>query len=549
MKKLYTTILAACLMITAQAQNPFEWVKQVGINTDESGNAITTDTDGNVLTIGDFQGTVDFDPGPGVQNLVSGNGNDDVFIQKLDANGNFLWAQSIGNPDYYDKGKSIITDADNNVYVISNFDEWIENADLSVIKLNANGNILWTKLYDATTNVVGGNSVALDASGNIIITGYFRGIVDFDPGTGVQNLTAIGWTDTFVLKLDTNGDFLWVKQVEGSSGGRAIARDANGHLYVTGSFNGTPDFDPGAGVQNLTSAGTNDVFVLKLDGNGNFMWVKQSGSTAYDRGYSITIDAGGNVLVAGIFQETVDFDPGTGVQNLTSNGSYDIFIQKLDANGNFLWVKQAGSSDYDFVRGMKMDANGNIYITGAFRETADFDPGSGEQNLTSLGESDIFIQKLDANGDFLWVKQMGGIADDYGMDITTDINGNIYTTGYFEETVDFDPGMDVENLTSAGASDFFVHKLEGSLVNLYEPAENTAFTLYPNPTKGQFSLSFEEILPEIDITIKDVQGRLVQSSRHQQTDNIDLKLNRPAGVYYLEIKTQEGKTTTSIIKK
>ena len=146
---------------------------------------------------------------------------------------------------------------------------------------------------------------------------------------------------------------------------------------------------------------------------------------------------------------------------LISNGGYDIFIQKLNANGDLIWVKQMGGTSNDQGISITGDGDGNIYLTGNFKNTVDFDPDSGVYNLTSYGGSDMFIQKLDSLGNFLWVGQMGGSQNHIAMSIALDKQNNIYTTGYFKDTVDFDPGPAVFNLISSDASgyDIFVQKL------------------------------------------------------------------------------------------
>ena len=243
--------------------------------------------------------------------------------------------------------------------------------------------------------------------------------------------------------------------------GVSIATDALGNAYTTGWFMDTVDFDPGVGTLNLISAGQQDIYIQKLDANGNFIWAKSMGGSSLDQGLSITTDALGNVYTTGTFQDTVDFDPGLGALSLISAGA-DIYIQKLDANGNFIWAKSMGGTGDDYVKSVTTDALGNVYTTGWFRDNVDFDPGVGTLNLISVGMADIYIQKLDANGNLLWAKSMGGAGDDYGQSVTTDALGNVYTTGYFDTIVDFDPGVGTLNLVSAGASDIYIQKLDAN---------------------------------------------------------------------------------------
>jgi len=334
---------------------------------------------------------------------------------------------------------------------------------LSQLTIAQNHTFEWAKQM-GSTSWDWGHSITTDAGGNVYTTGYFRGTVDFDPGAGTAYLTSAGQCDIFIQKLDTAGNLLWVKQMGGtpSDRGFSITIDAGGNVYTTGYFTGTADFDPGTGTANLTSAGSEDIFILKLDTAGNFLWAKKMGGTSYDEGRSITIDAGGNVYTIGGFSGTVDFDPGAGTVNLTSAGNDDIFIQKLDSAGNLLWVKQIGETLNDYGNSITTDAGGNVYTTGNFSGTVDFDPGAGTANLTSAGNDDIFIQKLDSAGNFLWVKQMGGTGNDYGSSITTDAGGNVYTTGRFSYTVDFDPGAGTNNLISSGYDDIFIQKLNSA---------------------------------------------------------------------------------------
>ena len=391
----------------------------------------------------------------------------------LSAQPYFEWANGFGDTAG-DIGYAITTDASGNVYATGDFSGTVDfdpgsgvynltsvgGFDIFISKYDASGNFIWAKQIGGTTGDAG-YSIAVDASENVYTTGFFYGTVDFDPGAGVFNLTAAG-NDIFICKLDASGNFVWAKQIGGSSGdtGHGIANDASGNLYIAGTFYGTADFDPGAGVFNMTSAGGNDIFVCKLDTSGNFLWARQLGGTLSDSGFSTTTDASGNVLTTGYFQGTADFDPGAGVFNLTSAGSQDIFICKLDASGNFLWASRAGDSAMDQGLSIATDALGNVFTTGYFEGTADFDPGAGTFNLTSTGGSDIFISKLDASGNFLWAGHTGGSGNDDGFAVATDATGNVYFTGVFGGTVDFDPGPGTYNMTSVGSSDIFITKLD-----------------------------------------------------------------------------------------
>ena len=153
----------------------------------------------------------------------------------------------------------------------------------------------------------------------------------------------------------------------------------------------------------------------------NLFWAKQFGSTATDNGNSLTVDAYGNVYIVGDFNGVVDFDPSTGTLNLTSSGSYDGFIAKLDVAGNLMWAKRIGGIGNDAANAVVLDAYGNIYVSGGFNNTVDFDPGLLTFNVVSFAAADGFILKLDASGNFVWVKQMGGTGSEEVNAIAIDV--------------------------------------------------------------------------------------------------------------------------------
>ncbi len=422
---LFLLLLCFCLLfftsplLKAQAPNCL-WAKSIGGVSYDRGGAMIKDSAGNIYTTGYFTGTVDFDPGPDTFNLTSYMGYD-IFILKLDASGSFLWAKALRSS-----------------YVI---------------------------------NI---SSIVVDTSGNIYATGNFLDSIDFDPGLGVYNLVTYkyGGYATFYLKLDANGNFVWVNDIGGGIGGsitsNSLAIDKKGNIYSAGYFfsSGSCDFDPGSGVFNLISDQTNsqpNIFILKLDNLGNFLWANAIGNSAESMGNSLILDSSNNIYITGFFAGTVDFDPGAGTYNLTGNGYQDIYISKYNSSGNFIWAKKmVGTGNYTQPSSIALDIYNNVYTTGAFGGTTDFDPGSGVFNLTSVDWSDIFISKLDSLGNFVWAKAIGSSSQDGGSSITTDKFGNVYTIGAFGGTVDFDPSSSISNLTATGSFDAFVSKLDSS---------------------------------------------------------------------------------------
>ncbi|MEN6446026.1 MAG: SBBP repeat-containing protein [Candidatus Cloacimonas sp.] len=243
-----------------------------------------------------------------------------------------------------------------------------------------------------------------------------------------------------------NEDWLWAKQAGGTDydEGKSIAVDVNGNSYVTGYFAQSATF----GANILTSIGEVDIFVAKLDRNGNWLWAKQAVGSGVVHGYGIAVDANGNSYVTGGFSGSATF----GTTTLTSSSWGDIFVAKLDSNGNWLWAKQAVGSGFVHGYGIAADANGNSYVIGSFYGSVSF----GNIPLLSNVEN-IFVAKLNSNGNWLWVKQAGGTIDVLGGSIAVDANGNSYVTGRFSGNVSFGTIPLISNVEN-----MFVAKLNSS---------------------------------------------------------------------------------------
>jgi hypothetical protein len=420
------------------------WSKRFGENSSQKGTSVATDSAGNILLTGSFDSTVDFGGG-----ALTSAGGSDLFITKLDPAGAHLWSKRFGDTDSQ-VGRSITTDSAGNVLLTGYFGGTVDfgggaltsagGSDLFIAKFDPVGAHLWSKRFgDAGSQV--GSSITTDSADNVLLTGYFTGTVDFGGGA----LTSAGDYDLFVTKLDPAGAHLWSKRFgdAGYQEGSSITTDSSSNVLLTGSFDDTVDFGGGA----LTSAGGDDLLVAKLDPAGAHLWSKRFGDTNDQHGSSISIDSAGNVLLTGHFLGTVDFGGGA----LTGAGLYDLFVAKLDPAGAHLWSKRFGDTARQEGDSITTDSAGNVLLTGSFVGTVDFGGGA----LTSAGVDDLFVAKLDPAGAHLWSKRFGDMNYQEGYSITTDSAGNVLFTGYFIGTVDFGGGP----LTSAGSQDIFVAKL------------------------------------------------------------------------------------------
>jgi hypothetical protein len=319
----------------------FIWAKQVGGTGVSQAEAISIDAQGNVYTTGNFTQTAVFDSGSGLYNLTSFD-NKDIFIAKLDASGNFIWVKQIGGTD--------------NQY---------------------------------------GMSIAIDDFDNVYTAGFYKGTVDFDPGTGVFYLSSSGfYIFISKLDNDGNFAWAKQLEGENTLSGKVIAFDTNNNVYITGNYTATTDFDPGVAVYNLANYGGGNSFILKLNTMGNFIWVKELGGSGIVSSNGIELDIAGNIYTTGYIRDTVDFDPGSGTYNLISPINPHFYISKFDTTGNFVWANNFEGSLFSYGQALALDAYGSIFTIGYFKDTIDFDPSAGTFNLISGAGADIFISKI-----------------------------------------------------------------------------------------------------------------------------------------------------------
>lgn len=399
----------ALISLNSFSQNA-PWLIGVGGPEMEQPFSIVVDTSKNVYTAGTFGGTMDFDSGPGTTNL-STTGIIDGYIMKLDPNGNLLWAKNFN--------------ADNIVFI---------------------------------------SSLSLDSLNNIYVAGSVTGNADLDPGIGTFTVNASGQS-VFVVKLNSAGNFIWAKVIDDISI-RNMFSDHSGNTYLTGSFTGTRDFDPSPTSFTLSASARNSYF-LKLSASGNLVWVKKqggNGSNDESEGYVVAQDKLGNNYLTGLFWGTIDFDPGVGVFNMTGPvNTNSQFILKTDALGNFIWAQKIAGSPNTVPLSINVPASGNIYTTGFFTGTTDFDPGATTFNLTSLNSTgNAFISKLDVSGNFKWAKQLKSTGPGFSYGIVCDTLENLYTCGSFQGVIDFDPSLSMVSYTTTGGEDMYILKLDSA---------------------------------------------------------------------------------------
>ncbi len=297
-----------------------------------------------------------------------------------------------------------------------------------------------------------------DAAGNAYTTGQAVNMTNFGNGyvlDGAPN----GTRSHYVWKIDPLGVTAWavIMPSSGLDVRSSLIEVGGSDNVVTAGYvpeGGAIDFDPGPAVEQLTGTGVQDTFIHKLDGNGTLVWVKTFVG-GDNRPFELKIDAAGNVYVQGSYQDTVDFDPGPDVFNLSSPGVESSYLAKLDPAGNLLWAVDGIFGHLWFL------ANGDLAVGGRFSGTVDLDPGPGVSSHTASGAGDGFVMRLTSSGDFVWAQVFPSTPGSEVSinDIVADATDSLYLGFYFTGAFDADPGPGVSTLTSAGQQDFAVVKL------------------------------------------------------------------------------------------
>jgi hypothetical protein len=316
---------------------------------------------------GEFYGTAEF----GNTTLVS-EGISDPFVAKFDANGTLAWVKPMPSDS---SSKGVGVDSQGNVYAMMLRDTTTYN----VIKLASGGAVAWSKSF-VTNNSLTAGDLAVGANGNVYAVGSFSQTVDFDPGPKVRSVSVGNSNATFVLKLDTNGNFGWVTPFFGSGQAYAYAVtvDGAGNTIVGGSYTGIIDFDPSRSTRTLDPAGGG--YIAKLNTTGGLVWANAMVGGVVN---AVAADGSNNVFATGSFLTSIDLDPGTAVRSRASAGSYDIFVVQLNSAGSYSWGETMGGVGNDQGWGIAVDAMGSIHVAGWFADAVDFDPNPN--NSYTLG--------------------------------------------------------------------------------------------------------------------------------------------------------------------
>lgn len=483
--QLITLLLALTVIVSShmQAQSSCAWAKKTGGSYEDNGTAITTDASGNVYSLGYFYSpTLLFNGTPNVT-LHNTYGGACMYLAKYDSCGNFQWAKQANGHDGGDVyGAGLTTDASGNVYVTGFFQaDTLFTGSLKainsgyknvfIIKYNTAGVALWISQSTGTSQDRG-NDIALDASGNIFVTGAFNSPSIIFGSNNAINGTNDGFTyDAFVAKFDVNGNNLWVKATTsnvntfGDVNGYGIGTDASGNVYAAGDFES--DYIR-FGVDSVANNGYRDIFLVKYSSNGSLQWLKTAGDTDDDGATSLSADASGNTYITGRIggSSTVNF--GThAVTNAAINPT--VFLAKYDATGTAQWAKSTAGDYYSYneANSVTLDGSGNPYIIGSYSsDSLRFGNGITIFNASIANGGtggdynyDVFVAKYKANGNLSWARTAGGDSNDIGNGIAAGLNNSLYITGMYNSPSISFAGIPLANTTpnsSPSLGDAFV---------------------------------------------------------------------------------------------
>ncbi|MBL7825515.1 MAG: T9SS type A sorting domain-containing protein [Saprospiraceae bacterium] len=465
-------LLLLSASLEAFSQISFNWVNTLGAGT--RAHAMVRTNAGDLFVGGFFSGSqADLDPGPDTFLVNAPTTVHNYFVSKWDPNGQMQWVRTF-KKGFNSKLSAIQADAQGNMLVAGFFGDSIrfENGqhfyskggfDAYLAKYSPIGDLLWVHTFGSPF-AEEANTLLIDPDGNLLLGGKFSGTVDFDPAPGAEHLeTGVQLGQAFVLKLDADGQFVWVRSWDGAGSGyrswcQSLALDQEQHLLMTGTFYEDIDFDPGPGTQVSTAIIANAI-ILKMDLDGNLVWAKTLSGSSNEFGMSIVSDPKNNILLAGEFFNILDADPGPGVFSMTCGSNRDVFILKLTQNGDFVWATQNKGDGLGKVVSIQTDFDGNVYTTGTFDSYEDFDPGPDNFYMFSTGtfndKTDIFVQKLSDAGRLIQVFQLGGTSDDFVYDMHVYPNDELLLCGRVSNQVDFDPGPTQQLITLAPSGSAF----------------------------------------------------------------------------------------------
>jgi hypothetical protein len=484
---------ASSFLTRYNSNGSYAWTR---INDSLNGNSssifITTDTAGNIYSVGNFTGTVIFDGIGGSDTYTNNNGTNNPYITKYSSDGTYRWTNAI---------------------------------DITSNNNGSSGN--------------NSNSIAVDNNGGVYIDGYFSGTATFDGAGGTHSVYALDH-NSFLTKYNSDGSYAWTKTADDTNGtttnggvyGGGVVIDKSGNIYTTGYFYNTVILDGVGGSDIRSSAMSDNSFLTKYDHNGNYISTKtfdsQNGNA---RVRNIAIDKNDNIYLIGTFFNTIIFD-GIGGTDSKTNSSNTDFITKFNADGSYGWTEASDSSNGGLhVCGLAVDDSGDVYVTGDFYGTVIFD-GSGNNATTGMNPTDnTFMTKYEPNGNYSWTKTFDTSNGwSYGNSIAIDNGGNIYQVGFFNGTVVFD---------GVGGTDSFTSPVNG---------ESYFMSYRTKPITQPLRPTFSNQITPLITTVKPVTKSFNTATNQNLDENAETTASPPPIINNTNTKTRTSPVDNNPLK-
>lgn len=555
-RSIHIGLILFCFNPDAFGQNTIEWVFTNSGKETQSNSVLAVDELENVYITGTFEEVVDFDPGAGDMSVADFPSRPDMFLQKVNSNGELIWIKTFtgwGDAEPAD----ITIDKNGNLYILgalngeTDFDPGdavfnVESENVNdgfVLKLTSDGEFLWVKMFNGYDNM---STYSICVAHDFIYTvGAFKGTFDFDPGEDVYDLSAVDHFDPFIHKMTIDGDFIWAKTYGDEVHCFDIDVDREKNVYVVGGFRGLVDFNLAADeVSELNCDNILDVYVLKLDEFGDFLWAKSMPGDGNDAAKAVLVDNTDEIFISGNFFDDIDFDMGDGEEIVESLGNWDGFIEKIDGEGNMIWVYPYGGTGKQYSEDLATDNQGNVYTVGSYNGGFDIDIGPEEYFLGATGPSNVYYLALDGDlGTFNWAARIAGVcnaSDSWSIDISD--NNQIYSTGYFDGYMEFDEEHGISPIYGIDDKEIFVLKF-GSNVSINEIPMD-AFEIYPTVVEDYISINTETIYT---FDLLSLNGQTILHGSGNGNKQISLA-HLGSGVYLLRLVAGEQSTTVKIVK-
>ncbi len=565
-------LLCACkglLIDNASAQIVFDHGFTIGGGYADLGYALASDNQGNIYCSGNFQYLIDIDPSATTHNLTS-VGGDDAYLIKYSPTGALLWGLNIGSTGN-ENGRRIALDESGNIYQIGMFEGTADfdpgsavhaltsagSSDVYVAKYDPNGNYVWAvSLGGADADYGVGLTIDNPITGHIIICGsYTSTSIDLDPGSGTQMATNAGGGDVFVVALNTSGVFQSGFTFGGISNEQAnvVSTDGSGNIYVGGEV-GTDsvDFDPDVNATflvGLPGSGL-DLFVAKYTSSGAFTWARRISGPWGETCSGIAANSAGDVYFTGYFNSpSVDFDPGPNTLLFQSQGSQDMYLEKLNSSGDMQWAFPVGDYWSDSGYDVKLDNAGRVVVCGGYGDTVDFDPGAAVHQIIEQGQGDAFVAVYDAGGNYLDAFGVGGTDNDAAWGLALTAPDKVSITGfYFSPSVDLDPGSGTHLLTNLGGADSYLATYHYLSNGVEENAATEHLRIAPNPASGHFTLLANASDVQRIELVNALGAEVPVTVISRSNDRIELDASSCAsGIYLLRVITSDGGITERVV--